>query len=67
MKAAWSYKMTELGAGIECSKCHHKIKAMTVVMGDVSLDICPFCRTEMVPITQILLNRMKDEVETRWN
>lgn len=65
-KPKWQYVLAELGAGIECTGCHHKLKAMTVVMGDVRLDICPFCNKEMQPIDQILLDRMHEEVETRW-
>ena len=60
-KAEWKYVITELGPGIECSNCHHKIDARTVTMGDVNLNECKFCSTEMRPISQTLLNRMKDE------
>ena len=62
-KAMWSYTTTVGGVGIECSNCHHKIGARTVVMGDVNLGTCKFCGSEMKPITQMLLNRMHDEYE----
>ena len=62
-KATWSYAVTNLGTGIECSNCHHKIGARTVVMGDVNLNTCKFCSAEMQPISQMLLNRMKDEYD----
>lgn len=39
---------------------------MTVVMGDIALDICPFCNSEMQPIEQVLLNRMHEEVAKEW-
>ena len=48
-KPKWQYVLAELGAGIECTGCHHKLKAMTVVMGDVRLDICPFCNAANRP------------------
>lgn len=60
-KGTWKYTLAELGAGIECSVCGHKLKAMTVVMGDISLDICPFCNAKMT-ITQDLIDRMKEEL-----
>ncbi len=63
-KAEWKYAVTELGTGIECTNRHHKIGARTVVMGDVILYSCKFCRAEMKPIKQSLLNRMKDEFES---
>lgn len=66
-KAEWKYVLTELGAGIECTGCHHKIKAMSVVMGEHDLNTCMFCSRQMEPISQVLLNRMKEEVRTRWN
>ena len=66
-KGTWSFATTEGGTGIECSACHHKIKAMTVVMGDVNLNKCKFCSADMEPISQMLLNRMHDEVQTRWS
>ena len=58
----WGYILTELGAGIECSNCHHKLKAMTVVMGEHDLNSCPFCSSEMEPISQLLINQMKEEL-----
>jgi len=62
----WRYVLTELGAGIECTNCKHKLKAMTVVMGEHNLNVCPFCSATMEPIKQELLDRMKEEVQTRW-
>jgi DNA-directed RNA polymerase subunit RPC12/RpoP len=62
----WRYVLTELGAGIECTNCEHKLKAMTVVMGEHDLNVCPFCSSTMEPIEQELLDRMKEEVQTRW-
>ena len=65
-KGVWTYVTTVGGAGIECSICHHKIGAKAVVMGDVNLNTCKFCGSEMKPISQMLLNRMKDEYPERW-
>lgn len=35
-------------------------------MGDVDLNTCPFCNSEMQPIEQKLLNRMHEEVSREW-
>lgn len=58
--------MAPLGAGIECTSCQYKIKAMDVTMGRYDLHTCPGCEKEMEPIDQLLLNQMKEEAKVRW-
>ena len=62
----WQYVLAPLGAGIECTSCQYKIKAMDVVMGRYDLNTCPGCKKEMQPIDQVLLDRMHEEATVRW-
>lgn len=62
----WQYVLAPLGAGIECTSCQYKIKAMDVVMGRYNLHTCPGCKKEMRPIEQMLLDRMKDEANDKY-
>jgi len=66
LKPRWKYVQTELGTGIECTGCGHKIKAIDVTMGEYDLNTCPFCEKKMMPIEQKLLNRLKEESIHRW-
>ena len=62
----WQYVLAPLGTGVECTSCHHKIKAMDVVMGRYDLNTCPGCEKELQHIEQTLLDRMHEEATVRW-
>lgn len=63
VKGKWEYAIAELGTGIKCNHCGHKLRAKTVVMGDLDLSECPFCNTPMLDISDELMERMKEDAQ----
>ena len=43
----WILVSTDLGMGIECENCGHKISIKDYEMADISVETCPFCKAEM--------------------
>lgn len=46
-KYKWFLISSDLGMGIECENCGHKISLKDYEMADMRFDFCPFCKEEM--------------------
>lgn len=46
-KPIWNFVTTDLGDGIECSNCKHKIEVKDALVAERGIGVCPFCGKQM--------------------